>query len=402
MVAKLIKRSIFNQLELELSQPEILILLGARQVGKTTLLYKLEKICKQNNKKVIFFDLEQPEDLKKLSGDSENIIKTISLDTDYIFIDEFYYLKNAGQIFKAIFDKAKRQNKKIKIIASGSSSIEIHTHIKESLAGRMLKYSIFPLTFSEYKKIDKSKFSKYLKYGGLPGTVYNSNERIQQQLNDYISSYILKDVKSLVKEENIRSFNNLIYHLASSQGQLVEYQSLAREVGLSGHTIKNYIDILEQTYVNFPLNSYHSNLSNELKKSKKQYFYDLGVRNSILKDFRNYDERQDKGTILESFVFLQLKYNCPVNCEIRFWRNKDKKEVDFILVKNRVPYPIEVKSNLKKPNIPSGLKSFLNLYKNTKTAYVVNLNIEDEIKYNNSNVKFIKFDSVERIYKEIS
>lgn len=401
MVDKLIKRHIFNKLEPELIQPEVLILLGARQVGKTTLLYELEKICRKKKLKVNFFDLEQPEDLKKLSGDNQAIIEIISKDTDCIFIDEFYYLKNAGQIFKAIYDKAKRNKKKIKIVASGSSSIEIHSHIQESLAGRMVKYSVFPLTFSEYQQVKNSQFTSYLKYGGLPGTVYNSEEKIKQQLNDYISSYILKDIKSLVKEENIRAFNNLIYHLASSQGQLIEYQSLAREVGLSGHTIKSYIDILEQTYVNFSLNSYHSNLSNELKKSKKQYFYDLGVRNSILKDFRDFTERPDKGSILESFVFLQLKYNCPVNCEIRFWRSKDKKEVDFVLVKNREPYPIEVKSTLNKLNIPSGLKSFLNLYKDVRTAYVANLNIEDEIEYNNSTVKFIKFNSIEKIYDKI-
>ena len=142
-------------------------------------------------------------------------------------------------------------------------------------------------------------------------------------------------------------------------------------------------------------------MSNELKKSKKQYFYDIGVRNSILKDFRELNDRPDKGSILESFVFLQLKYNCPVNCEIRFWRSKDKKEVDFVLVKDREPYPIEVKSNLKSLSIPPGLKSFLNLYKDVKTAYVVNLTLQEEVEYNNTIVKFLNFNSIEKIYNEI-
>jgi len=288
----IIKRSILNKLQQELTQPEILILLGPRQVGKTTLLRMLEDYAKQKGLKAVFFDLEQPHVLADFNRPDKEIVHMISTAGDIVFIDEFQYVRNISKIFKAIFDS----KKKIKIICSGSSSLEIHKHLKESLAGRRFLYRIYPLEYVEIRNVQPDfAFEDYLRFGGMPGLTHtDSKERKQQILNELVGSYILKDIKSLIKEENIRAFNHLLYLLAQNQGSIISVHSLSTEVGLSSKAINRYLDILEETYVNYRIYSYSKNLGNELKKSCKNYLYDLGIRNMLLKDFSAIDSRPDK------------------------------------------------------------------------------------------------------------
>jgi predicted AAA+ superfamily ATPase len=388
----LINRFILKDLQAEISQPQILILLGTRQVGKTTLLHQLDDYAQKTGLKTRFFDLEQPQTLADFNRSDKEIIELIGQAGDVVFIDEFQYLKNASRIFKAIYDS----KLKIKIICSGSSSIEIHKHLKESLAGRRFLYKIYPMSYSEIKSSIPCSLEEYLIFGGMPAlTQIESGKRRQVILNELLASYILKDIKSLVKEENIRAFNHLLYLLAEKQGSLMVNHSLATEVGLSVKTISRYLDILEETYVNFRIYSYSTNLGNELKKSCKTYLYDLGIRNALLKDFSSINERPDKGTMLETFVFLKLQRELEPNMEVRFWRTKDGSEVDFILVKDRKPIPIEVKSVTTEGQIPDGLKKFLTRYPNTKQAFVINQNIQTETSFNNCRVHFLKFENFE-------
>lgn len=393
----MIKRSILNKLQQELTRPEILILLGPRQVGKTTLLRMLEDYAKQKGLRAAFFDLEQPQVLADFNRPDKEIVQMISGAGEVVFIDEFQYLRNISKILKAVFDS----KKKIKIICSGSSSLEIHKHLKESLAGRRFLYRIYPLEYAEIKNsYPNFTFKDYLRFGGMPGLTYtNSEERKQQILNELVGSYILKDIKSLIKEENIRAFNHLLYLLAQNQGSTISVHSLSAEVGLSSKAINRYQDILEQTYVSYRIYSYSKNLGNELKKSCKSYLYDLGVRNMLLKDFSPIDSRPDKGVILESFVFLILQAGLTPNMEIKFWRTKDGGEVDFILLKDRKPIPIEVKSKINTLEIPSGLKRFLSRYPDVKLAYVINEQIEKKIKYGNCSIRFLTFEKFSKHFQ---
>ncbi len=386
-----IKRSIFNELQAELSRPEILILLGPRQVGKTTLLRELERHAAKTGLKTSFFDLEQPQVLAEFNRSDKEIAEVIRQSGDIVFIDEFQYLRNVSRIFKAVYDSSA----KVKIICSGSSSLEIHKHLKESLAGRRFLYKIYPLEYSEIKASNRQfSLEDYLIFGGMPAlTQTDSAQRKQQILNELLGSYILKDVKSLVKEENIRAFNHLLYLLADNQGSTVSIHSLSKEIGLSSKTIGRYLDVLEGTYVNFRVHCYSRNLGNELKKSYKTYLYDSGVRNVILKDFSLPCQRDDKGVLWESFVFLKLQTLLEPNMEIRFWRTKDGSEVDFILVKDRKPIPIEVKSTIAKGQIPNGLKRFLARYPNTKIAFVINEVLEQEIVLNGCKICFLTFEN---------
>ena len=389
----MINRFVINKLQEEINLPEINILLGPRQVGKTTLLKQLQQYAINAGHKTNFFDLEQPQTLAEFNLPDREIIQKLTQSGDVIFIDEFQYIQNASKIFKAIFDS----DKKIKIFCSGSSSLEIHRHLKESLAGRRFLFRIYPLQFAELKNYNPNfKLESYLRFGGMPGLTHTtSEERKQEILSELLSSYIQKDIKALVKEENIRAFNHLLYLLAENQGSTISIHSLSNQIKLSSKAIDRYLDTLEETYVNYKIHSFSSNLGNELKKSCKTYLYDLGIRNAILKDFSPPLERKDKGVLLESFVLLKLKTMLSPNTEIKFWRTKDGSEVDFILLKNRKPIPIEVKSQLADTKIPRGLKNFLTRY-NAKTAYVVNETLSDTIQHDNCEIRFITFENFEK------
>ena len=390
LVIMMIKRFIFNKLKNEINEPEINILLGPRQVGKTTLLHELEKYSKKQDIKTSFYDLEQPQVLAQFNRPAAEIIQLLTQSGQIIFIDEFHYLQNASKIFKAIYDA----KKKIKIICSGSSSLEIHKHLKESLAGRRFLFRIFPLQMSEIL-VHSKKFSlsHYLQYGGLPGLTHtDDNQRKQLILNEILGSYILKDIKSLVKEENIRAFNHLLYLLAENQGSTISMTNISNKINMSVKAIQRYLDILEETYVNYRVYSFSNNLGNELKKSCKAYLFDPGIRNTILKDFSDVNNRPDKGALLESFVFLHLNQWLEPNMEIKFWRTKDGGEVDFILLKNRKPILIEIKSKLTKAEVPKGLKRFLNRYTNVKNAFVINEQISEEVAYQSCSIQFLTFE----------
>jgi len=326
-------------------------------------------------------------------------MERISNSADVVFIDEFQYLANISKIFKAIFDSGK----KIKIVCSGSSALEIHKHLKESLAGRRFLYRIYPLGYREIKRaVPSYSLEEYLRYGGMPGLTHtDSGERKQRILNELLTSYILKDIKSLVKEENIRAFNHLLYLLAERQGSAVSVHSLANEVGLSSKAINRYLDILEQTYVNSRIYSFSRNLGNELKKSCKTYLYDLGMRNMLLKDFSRISNRLDKGVLLETFVFLTLQGLLTPNMEIKFWRTKNGEEVDFIFLKDRQPIPIEVKYSMNSVQIPQGLKRFLDRYPATQKAFVVNQRIEEEVNLKGCKIHFMTPEKFSTDFQEM-
>ncbi|MFH1798132.1 MAG: ATP-binding protein [Candidatus Omnitrophota bacterium] len=371
-----IKRLCFNKLWSEIAEPFVSILLGARQVGKSTLLRQLEEEAKKTSFSTEFYDLEQPSDLNRLSGTEQDVIQELTSSARIIFIDEFHYLKNASKIFKAVYDSGKP----IKIYASGSSSLEIHKHLKESLAGRFMKTMIYPLSLKEWEQSPNFLNDEYLQWGGMPALIHKPepNDRAGL-LENIVGTYITKDIKGLIKEENIRAFNSLLYLLAQSQGSVAVASNLARETGLSESTVARHLEIISQTYVLYVAASYSGNMANELKKSKKYYLFDLGIRNLLLKDFRAVSEREDKGVLYETAVFLQMVTQLKPNMEIRFWRTKKGDEVDFIILKNRIPIPVEVKSNLTKPDVPKGLIQFLKRYPKAPFGVVFNAFLEDEI-----------------------
>jgi len=389
-----IKRSIFNRLQTQLEDRKVSVLVGPRQVGKTFLLRELQKEATRQGKRCRYFDLEQPDDLLALGQTEKQQFDTLTQSGDVVFVDEFHLLKNISKIFKAIHDS----KHKIKIYASGSSALEMHKHLKESMAGRVIFNPIYPLSLDELLQIKNFNNDSAITFGGLPGLLHakNDEEKISL-LQSMVATYIQKDIKSLIKEENIRAFNHLIALLAEHQGSVVVAANLSREIGLSKPTVEKYLEILSQTYVCHALSSFSKNLSNELKKSKKYYLYDLGIRNSVIKDFRIPAKREDSGVLKESFVFLNILQQLKANMEVRFWRTKRGDEIDFILIKNRIPYPVEVKSKIAKPEIPQAIKMFLEHYKNAPGAIVFNDNIQETVLYQDKPVQFLNWDQAVEI-----
>jgi predicted AAA+ superfamily ATPase len=390
-----ITRACFEELGKEIRRPEISILLGPRHVGKTFLLHELQKKARKVGLRTRYYNLEIPSDLRTFNKTDAEVFRLLTERVDVIFIDEFHYLKNASKIFKAIFDS----RKKVKIFASGSSSIEIHKHLKESLAGRRLVTQIAPLSLDEFnqrrpERAATNRYEEYLAYGGLPGLLHVPDAASKiRLLDELLATYIQKDVKSLIREENIRAFNNLIYLLAENQGSLVSENSLSREIGLTAATVNKHLSILENTYVCHSIHSYSRSLGSELKKSKKTYFYDLGIRNALLKDFGALRRRSDRGVLHESFVFLQLAYALKPNMEIKFWRNKLGQEIDFVVLKDRKPFLIEVKTTLSSREIPPAMKTFFAHYPETLGAVVFSENMVGEEEFMGKTVRFESISS---------
>ena len=387
------KRDIYERLIKDLDSKKLTIIFGARQTGKTFLLKKLRSRFKQSK----LFNLEEPDDIVLFNDSDSEVLKLLRGSGNVVLIDEFHYIKNASHIFKAIYDSGGKP----KVYATGSSAIEMHKHLKESMAGRFKAYYLKPLSLEEFHTNDLGlTLDDFLTYGALPGT-YDpeenpDNKDKQQYLKQILSTYIQKDIKALIKEENISAFNNLLFILAENQGQILPSSNISRELGLSVNTINKYISILEKTFVLYCLNSFSNNLSNELKKSRKYYFYDLGVRNALIKNFSPIKIRKDKGKIWETFVYhYLLSIQDETDTDIYFWRTFNDAEIDFIWVKNQVPIPIEVKSKLGTKTIPGAMQSFIRAYTNAPFAVIVNENIQGESDYNGKTVYFITFDEIE-------
>lgn len=216
----------------------------------------------------------------------------------------------------------------------------------------------------------------------------------QEYLQNLVATYIQKDIKSLIIEENISGFNNLIYLLACWQGQIISSTSLARQTRVTEKTIERYLDILEQTFTIHKLKSFSKNLSNELKKSKKYFFYDLGIRNSIANDF---NIQKNKGMIWETFTYHHLILFQKANNAIYFWRTSDQTEIDFIWMDGSVPTPIEVKSDLHAPEIPKAFKTFFRAYPSAPMGIVMNEKINTTVDFLGKPVHFISFQNIEKI-----
>jgi len=362
---KIIERAVFSQIIQYLGSDNIIVLHGARQVGKTHILYFLEDYLKKTNKTVLYFDLEDvrlKSDLDRGVDYFLQILKEKGFDLkseNYVLIDEIQYLKDPSTFLKIIAD----HHKKIKLIVSGSSSFAIKSKFKDSLVGRTVDFEIFPLSFEEFLrfknysidlKIIKEKvsslglqelselFREYVLYGGYPKIVLEPDlQKKEKYLSQIISTYILRDIGDLGKIRDLEKFNKLVETLASQSGQQLNIAELSNTCRLSRPTLENYLFILENTYIIKLLRPYYKNIRSELFKSPKIYFYDTGIMQILwLKQM----QKEILGSVLETAIFSELVKTNSVN-DIFYWRTADGKEIDFILKVKEKILPIEVKLN---------------------------------------------------------
>ena len=402
-----LKRTAFNEIVNDLGRREIGIIIGPRQVGKTTILRELAKHFQSNGIKHRYFDLEMPHDADYFAGDSGSVLNELGKERQVILIDEFHYLPNATKLFKAIYDGYR----KIKIYASGSSALEMHRHLKESLAGRRRLYRVAPLSFAEWLPVKSRRITlpedfgtglqqrtharlreylqEFVLFGGMPGLTHEKKDDDKKRLLlDLVATYIQKDIKALLREEDILSFNRLIILLAGQEGNLLSENNVSQTLNYSLRQVRKDIAVLNQMFLLDILKPFFTNRGRELKQTNKIYFFDSGIRNALLRDFRALAQRQDKGALMESFVLHEMQKNLRVGQEIYYWRTREKEEVDFILVQDRIPVAVEVKSRLSDEEIPDGVRQFLYKYPECRIAVVLNDTLLKTIIYQERRIIF--------------
>ena len=408
---KLYNRLIIDQIENWINDKEAILLLGARQTGKTSILYKiiqnLVNSGKVNPDDIYFFDAENINHLLILSRGIDEICKIVKPDENkkkYIFLDEIQYVKNIDKTLKLLVD---HYSNYFKIFATGSSSLEIKNKFKQSMTGRKIIFEVYPLSFYEYltfleeKQLAdiiknrnfsddrsdiayenmrqlKAKYLDYLLYGGYPRIVLESDENKKKILLDEIySTYIKKDVEAFFKIEDIEKFNNFVKYAAINSGQIFNANSASKSLGMARKTIIRYLNILNMSYIIGVIRPFYKNKNKEILKMPKIYFYDNGIRNSILNNFNNIDSRVDSGVVLETSAYLNLLKYFNKRENIKFWRTKTGSEIDFIIDGEKF-YAIECKKSLANFSI-NKYKDFLENYMPQK-FFVFNLDKEENSK----------------------
>lgn len=353
-------RQIEQDLEKDFFKGKVIVILGARQVGKSTLI-KMLPSCKSND--TLWLDGENSDVHELLKNVNSERLKQLASNNKIVVIDEAQKIENIGSILKLFAD----YNKNIQVIASGSSAFELRNSLNEPLTGRKFEYKLFPISFSEMVQHtnlleELRQLPQRLVYGYYPEIVTQPNdaERLLRFLSD---SYLYKDIflfKGIKKPEKMLELLKL---LAWQIGSEVNYNELSNILKIDNQTVESYVEMLEQVFVIYKLPAYHTNHRTELKKSKKIYFNDLGIRNALINDFRPIEIRNDAGALFENFIINELRKQNEykqVYANFYFWRNTDQREIDLILEKNNQLQTIEIKWN---PNKKARLtKSFINIY----------------------------------------
>jgi hypothetical protein len=356
MVNRILKDSLTDQL----FKGKAIILYGPRQVGKTTLLLSLLDELKQKKK---FLNCDEPDIRKELTEASSTQLKNLIGDAEVVVIDEAQRIKNIGLTLKLIID----QIKNVQLIASGSSALELSNELNEPLTGRKTEFLLYPLSTDELIShtdsiSEKRLLETRLLYGFYPDVVNNpGNER--STLNNLVNSYLYKDIFNFQDIRKPELIENLLEALALQVGSQVSYQELARLLQIDQMTVRRYIDLLEKSFIIFRLRAFNRNVRNEIKKSRKIYFYDNGVRNAIIANFKPVSLRTDQGALWENFLISERKKmlnNINNTPNKYFWRTTQQQEIDYLEDLDGTLSAYEFKWGIgKKARIP---KTFLSAY----------------------------------------
>ncbi|MBD5184772.1 MAG: ATP-binding protein [Bacteroidales bacterium] len=327
----MIKRNIEIKIVKDFNRKKIITLLGPRQVGKTTLL---EQIVEEiGNKDILTLNCDDEDDRTLLQGRSSTELKNLICKHTLVIIDEAQRVEDIGLTLKKIGDLKTTTN----IIVTGSSSLGLGDKINEPATGRLIEYNLFPFTMAELAadtswKEENRMLNQRLIYGMYPEVVMHP-EDARRTLMTLCNSYLYKD---LLTYDGIRKhalLQNLVRALALQLGSEVSYNELAQLIGADKVTVEKYIDLLEKCFVVFRLPSYSRNLRNEIKKGKKIYFYDNGIRNAVLSNFAQPEFRTDMGALWENFLVSErLKQNIykGTYAQMYFWRTQAQQEIDYI------------------------------------------------------------------------
>jgi len=358
MIDKLYKRGVVDDILKYLDSKEAIVIYGSRQVGKTSLLkYIMKNHIKQN---VFYFDLEMKELLDLCNKGAEEVYRyLLQKGADekkiYLVIDEIQYLEDPAKLIKVLHDHYPN----VKLLVSGSSTFEIKKKFRQSLAGRIIAFEIYPLSFEEFLVFKEKVYSlsadnseainkelvalaeEHIRFGGYPQIVLEySEEKKKAYLSQIINTYVRKDIRDIGNIRDIDSFNKLLEALAAQSGQLLNVLELSKTLGINKATVLEYLTLLESTFIIKRVRPFHKNLRKELTKSPKIFIMDTGMMHILwLKEF----PKIILGNSFETFVFLELMKSSKT---VNFWRTKDKQEIDFI-VQGKKLYAIEAELSFR-------------------------------------------------------
>lgn len=385
-----IQRKLEGKIRKYLDSPEIIAVVGPRQCGKSTMLMKIFEGL-ENTALVSFEDRTA---LTLFNRNIDDFIDVYVKNKRYLFIDEFQYAKNGGKKLKYIFD-----TEKTKIFISGSSAIDMTVNALKYLTGRIFIFQLFPFDFEEflsykergYGNILKKKnaefltlmrpkvsgeeadgtlkryYEEYALFGGYPRVVLAQDEDEKKEvLKNIYNTYFLREVRDILGLIDDYKLEKLIRGLALQIGNLIEYDELGKISEFSYPTLKKYLNFLEKTFICGLVKPFFNNKRREIVKNPKVYFFDSGLRNVVVNDFRKFESRTDAGQLLENAVFMQLVKG---GYAFNYWRDKKKNEIDFILhLENQKVLAVEVKSSLKNSRTAS-ISSFKKVYPEIEVVF---------------------------------
>ncbi|MCL4497636.1 MAG: ATP-binding protein [Deltaproteobacteria bacterium] len=418
------ERDIANSIWNEFSGREIVFLLGTRQTGKTTIAKILQGKWKNENS--LYIDIEDRSYRNNFNASSIDTLKNVLLiegidvkKPGLLILDEVQLLNDPSNTLKLLHDHFIN----LKVVATGSSSLEIKHKFSDSLAGRKKIYLIQPLNFDEFllfkgeeklrrlrklfkKEDEKSRqkladtgtvshyernsstlFDEYLIYGSYPEVVLLKNKKDKiEKIGSIVTSYIQKDIRDIARIDNIEGYNNLLKYLAINTGSEFNSANSAKTLSLQRNTIQRYVSLLTETFVIKELKPFFINKNKEISKSVKIYYKDTGVRNFQIKNFNNTEFREDAGKLHENYIFNVMDNTADILTSNYFYRTTSQTEIDFIQDKEDGLSLIEVKSGIFK-NIPKAVTEFELKYKKTlkiKNKLIVNksyFNYTKEVKF---------------------
>ncbi|MBI2968116.1 MAG: ATP-binding protein [Bacteroidetes bacterium] len=312
---------------------KILVITGARQTGKTTLV---QELLKEYTEKTKIFNCDNPTDRDFLHNRNLEFLKSVVGDSRIIFIDEAQKVENIGQTLKLLVDEYK---KRTQIIATGSSAVHLLENTGEPLTGRKRVFNLFPFSIIElFPENDPLTIHKSLEqiliYGLYPEVWTHENfEAKKEVLRELVSGYLFKDIFEMALVKNPLFLTNLVKALAHQIGSEVSYNELSGLLGMDKKTVDRYIDLLEKNFILFRLPPYTSNKRREISRTKKIYFYDLGIRNAVINNFSQIPDRNDKGALFENFLMVERLKQSEYGRKFinrYFWRTYDGAEIDLI------------------------------------------------------------------------
>ena len=371
----MIQRQLVKIVESRLFRKKAIIIVGPRQVGKTTLL---KMLADKSDRRVLNWNCDEPDVRQKLTEPTSTQLGAETANADIIFIDEAQRVQNICITLKLLTDNFPDKQ----IVVTGSSALELSNSINEPLTGRKYEYVIFPISAEELidnhgAQVERRLLERRMIYGSYPEVITNEGDE-KEILTNIVGSYLYKDIFSFQDVRKPEIIEQLLQALALQIGSEVSFNELGKLVGLNSLTVQRYIDLMEKSYIIFHLRSYSRNVRSELKKSRKIYFYDNGVRNAILGDFKPLDLRQDNGALWENYIIGErLKHNAynMFYGKSYFWRTIQQQEIDYIEDVDGTLHAYEFKWNTTRQ--PRLTETFARNYPNHTFSVVTPNNYQD-------------------------